>query len=159
MIWWVAFLFIIGILLILAEFILPGLICGILGAIAITLSCAVAVYFAPEHAFGIVVGEIVAVGLALISGFFLISRSPLGKKMVLEDRQDPDAGWVSDRPDAELIGRTGQVFTQLRPAGTVLIDGKKVSAVSTGSFVEAGATVRVVEVRGNRIVVEPAGNA
>ena len=78
--------------------------------------------------------------------------------MVLGDTQSANAGWVSDLSDTSLIGATGQAFTALRPAGTIVIGGKKINAVSSGDFIDNGATVKVIEVSGNRVVVEPAAN-
>jgi membrane-bound ClpP family serine protease len=43
--------------------------------------------------------------------------------------------------------------------GIAVIDGKRYQVVSNGSAIEKGATVRVVEVHGNRIVVERAEQA
>src|SRR5690349_17536807 len=96
MIWWVALLFVCGIALILVEFVLPGLICGILGGILVFASCAVALYWHPEHAVLIIVAEIIGVIASIAAGFYLISRSPLGRAMVLRHAQDPAHGWVSD---------------------------------------------------------------
>ena len=156
MTWWIILFFAVGIALIVAEFILPGLVCGILGSLLVTASCAVALYWHPEHAVAIVVGEIVGVVAALIGGFYLMARSPLGRAMVLDHAQDPSQGWVSDESDEALVGHVGQVTTALRPAGTIVVNGRRTSAVSSGDFIEDGAWVKVIEVRGNRVVVEPA---
>ncbi|GMU92285.1 MAG: hypothetical protein AMXMBFR4_13430 [Candidatus Hydrogenedentota bacterium] len=157
MIWWVIFFFMVGLLLVLVEFILPGLVCGIIGGAMIVASCVLALYSHPEHALVIILGEGLAVILSLIFGFYVLPRSPLGKAMLLEETLDRDAGWVSDPSDASLIGAMGEVFTPLRPAGTITVRGRRISAVSSGDFVEEGCAVRVVEVHGNRVVVEPAG--
>ncbi len=159
MIWWIILFFVAGIILILAEFVLPGLVAGILGAISIAASCLIALKWHPEHALLIILSETFAVFASVIVGFYVIARSPLGKQMVLRDTQDPSAGWVSDESNEALVGTLGLVFTALRPAGTILVKGKRVSAVSTGNFIEDGAWVKVVEVSGNRVVVEPAAKA
>ena len=59
MIWWVAFLFFAGMMLILAEFIIPGGVCGMVGGLMVLGSCALGVYQYPDLAWLIVVGEIV----------------------------------------------------------------------------------------------------
>ena len=41
------------------------------------------------------------------------------------------------------------------PAGTIRIGKERVDAVSAGSFIERDVEVRVVEVEGTRVVVEP----
>ena len=52
-------------------------------------------------------------------------------------------------------GMTGLVTrTGLRPAGNIEIDGQLIDVTSTGGFVEAGTTVRVLEVHGSMIMVE-----
>lgn len=159
MIWWILLFFVTGIALIVAEFILPGLVCGILGGLLVTASCGIALYWHPEHAVAIIIGEIIGVVAALLAGFYLMARSPLGRAMVLDDAQDPSKGWVSDESNEALVGRLGQVATALRPAGTIVVSGKRTSAVSSGDFIEDGAWVKVIEVRGNRVVVEPAAKA
>lgn len=159
MIWWILLFFVGGIVLILAEFLLPGLICGILGGVFVAVSCAIALYWHPEHAVMIIVGEIIAVIAALIVGFYMLAKSPLGRAMVLSHTQDPSEGWVSDESNQSLRGTVGQVITALRPAGTILVNGRRTSAVSTGEFIEDGAWVKIVEVHGNRVVVEPTTKA
>ncbi len=52
-----------------------------------------------------------------------------------------------------LVGRTGAAVTVLRPAGAIEIDGERIDVVTEGEFLEAGCKVRVVYVRGNRVVV------
>lgn len=156
MIWWVLFFFMAGIVLILAEFILPGLVCGVLGGVFLVVSCIIALYAKPEYALFIIIGESIAAVGCLAVGFYAFPRSILGRAMILEANQPLDAGWVSDVSDAALVGALGEVFTALRPAGTVMINGRRVNAVSNGEFIEDGTAVRVIEVRGNRVVVEPA---
>jgi membrane-bound serine protease (ClpP class) len=56
---------------------------------------------------------------------------------------------------ANLVGRRGVARTDLRPAGVFEgEDGNRLDVVARGSFVPRGARVRVVEVAGNRVVVE-----
>ena len=56
--------------------------------------------------------------------------------------------------DISLDGTEGEVYSALRPAGTIIIDKKRIDAVANGSFIDKGARVRVIEVRGSRVVVE-----
>jgi membrane-bound serine protease (ClpP class) len=44
----------------------------------------------------------------------------------------------------------------LRPAGSIMVGNKRIDAVSNGIFIDAGKTVRVVEVEGHRVVCEEA---
>lgn len=69
------------------------------------------------------------------------------------------AGSISDAPVAipapsPLLGRRGRAATVLRPAGILELDGNPVDVVTRGDFYDAGTEVQVVEVEGNRVVVE-----
>lgn len=55
--------------------------------------------------------------------------------------------------DRQLVGQTGVAFTALRPAGKARIGDRFLDVVSDGSFIQQGATIQVVEVLGNRVVV------
>jgi membrane-bound ClpP family serine protease len=63
-------------------------------------------------------------------------------------------GYTNAITDGSLVGRTAVVLTALRPAGTVQLDGRRIDAVSNGMFIDKDAEVRIVEVHGNRVVVE-----
>jgi membrane-bound serine protease (ClpP class) len=56
---------------------------------------------------------------------------------------------------AEMAGRTGTALTTLRPAGRADFAGTPIDVVTNGDFIEKGACVRVLEVSGSRVVVEP----
>ncbi|MDY0165452.1 MAG: NfeD family protein [Thermoguttaceae bacterium] len=54
-----------------------------------------------------------------------------------------------------MIGQVGQAKCDMLPAGAIMLDGRTIDAVSEGMPVDAGQRVRIVEVRGNRVVVRP----
>jgi membrane-bound serine protease (ClpP class) len=54
---------------------------------------------------------------------------------------------------ADLTGAAGQALTDLRPSGTALIDGQRVSVVTGGEYIGKSEPVTVVAVEGSRIVV------
>jgi hypothetical protein len=56
-----------------------------------------------------------------------------------------------------LVGRVGRSKSLMLPSGVGELDGRTVDALSEGMAIEAGQLVRVIEVRGNRVVVRPAG--
>ena len=109
------------------------------------------------------IGALAALGIALIisvAAFMLIvSRLPSSKlwnKMVLRTSSREEAGYVSAAQQSELVGKTGEVLTELRPSGTVRIDGRPVDVISEGAFIQKGAQVVVLSVNGSRIVVREA---
>jgi membrane-bound serine protease (ClpP class) len=61
------------------------------------------------------------------------------------------------RENSDLVGRQGTALTDLRPAGRIELEGRRIDVVTQGSFVEEGALVEVLRVNGNRVVVRPVG--
>jgi hypothetical protein len=59
----------------------------------------------------------------------------------------------------QLVGKTGHAKCLMLPSGAVSIDGRTVNALSEGMAIEAGQRVKVIEVRGNRVVVRPVEEA
>jgi len=155
MIWWAILFFGIGALLILAEFLLPGAILGILGALCVVGSTILAIYAYPGEVPLIITIEVLALVGSVGLGLIIISRTGLAGGLTLRTSQHVEEGYVNLPSDHRLVGATGTVFTALRPAGTVVIGAERLDAVSDGVFIDKGEMVRVVEVHGNRIVVEP----
>ena len=146
----------VGIFLILAEFIVPGLICGILGTGLVITSAVLLIQAYPDAAVLIIGGELLGILFAVMGGMYLLSRTRAARGLILSTSQQADSGWVATETDSDLIGQTGEAFTVLRPAGTVVVDGKRVDAVSSGEHIEKGSSIRVIEVHGSRVVVEKA---
>jgi membrane-bound serine protease (ClpP class) len=155
MIWWALVLFGGGMFLVLAEFIVPGGVCGLTGALMIGASTVIGCMHYPDYALWIVSGEVLGAMLSVVLGMVVLSRTRAGKTITLEDSQK---GWVASESDMSLLEAEGEVFTALRPVGTIIVDGQRVTAVADGSFIEKGERVRVIEVHGNRIVVESASS-
>lgn len=142
-----------GILLIFAELLLPGGIIGSLGGIAM-IAGLVGVYMN----YGLVYGTLAALitifaTLALFFVWFkFFPKTKAGKRLLPEnDAQE----WRSyDLEYEKLLGQTGSVQNILRPSGKVLINGEKYDVVTQGEILKPGTLVKVIEVEGNRIVVE-----
>lgn len=79
--------------------------------------------------------------------------SDLWRNMILREETSKEKGYISGPEKPELLGRTGTVVRELRPAGTMLIDDTPVDVVSEGDFIVKGKTVKVIDVTGNRILV------
>lgn len=154
MIWWVVFFFLAGMALILAEFIVPGGICGLVGAILVVLSGGIGVHAYPDSAVLIICGEGVGAVFSVALGMLLLSRTRAAKRLILETSQRAEDGFTNAVSDMSLVGRAGVVLTALRPAGTIEVDSRRLDAVSNGAFIDKDAAIRVIEVHGNRVVVE-----
>jgi len=85
--------------------------------------------------------------LVMIAGKYL-PRSRIFNLLTLAE--------VSPEPaeDASLLGKEGIAHSDLRPGGAAYFDGRKLDVVTYGDYIASQTPVRIVEVHGNRIVVE-----
>jgi membrane-bound serine protease (ClpP class) len=142
-------LLVVGILLILAETVLPGVIAGVVGA-----CCLIAGIIVGYARFGAHTGNIIllSVFFGLIAGFCLwLKFFPDSRmaRLIVSRKVVGDIG--TEQP--ELVNQTGTAFTNLRPAGTALINGRRVDVVTEGQMIERGAALKVVAVEGMRVIV------
>jgi membrane-bound serine protease (ClpP class) len=155
---WPLVLFVIGLALIVLEFLFPSL--GALGAAAaICLIGAVVWAFTLDTSFGLnlLIATAIGVPIAILAGMKLLPKGPLGRLLVNPGPTFRDTAAVDAR-DASLLGAEGVVESLLRPAGVATIAGRRVDVVSRGEAIEAGVRVRVIELAGNRVVVARAGD-
>ena len=142
-----------GVLCIVVEMLMPtvGLLAGV-GVAAMLYSVVLALGGDINALYAMLISFVVAIAVFAV----IVKKLPssrLWKKIVLSDASTTDRGYVSTRTQAELIGRTGVVLTELRPSGTVQLDGVPVDVVSEGAFLPKGTVVRVTAVQGSRVVV------
>jgi len=149
---WLAMLLVLGVLLICVEMVIPGGVVGTVGVVVIFGSIVWA-FVQLGFAFGAVYASIALVlcGVALYLMVRVLSETKLGGRIVLQRDLDESKSYDDERNS--LVGLTGVAVTDLRPAGTAKIDGKRVDVVTEGGFVEKDSPVSVVEVEGSRIVV------
>lgn len=96
--------------------------------------------------------------LSLVLFYFIgrrLPKSSLLAKVMLKDQSTKEKGYSSQSDKSKYLHQHGRTITILRPSGTVRIGRERVDAVSAGSFIERDVEVRVVEVEGSRVVVEP----
>lgn len=152
---WPILLFALGIGLIVLEFILPGAVCGISGAVLLVISAWLGISEYPDYALLIVFGEFIGAGLGITAGLVLLSSSSAAIGLSLETNLTEELGYTNLASNTNLIGTTGTVMTALRPSGTIVLDnGERIDAVSDGAFIEEGQRVIINEVHGNRVVVD-----
>lgn len=152
---WAVLLLGAGLLLVLAEALVPSM--GVLGAMAAACIVGAQVFAWRESSstgvtFLIVSG--ILVPIVVMGGMKAFPRTPLGRKMVAQGFTFED-GRAIDARDSGLIGQEGVVEATLRPAGVARLAGRRVDVVSRGQRIDVGARVRVVELTGNRVVVTP----
>ncbi|MBS4209066.1 nodulation protein NfeD [Bacillus sp. FJAT-50079] len=146
-------LFILGIILIVAEFYLPGGIAGLLGTVSIIGSIIMAGGNVTYYGISIIIALFLAALAIIIMVKVFDKRMNIFKRLILTDATDTESGYVSNVNRLELIGREGITVTALRPAGTVEVDDERLDVVADGGFIEKDTKVKVIKVEGSRIVV------
>ena len=74
-------------------------------------------------------------------------------ELVLDERQQNRDGYTSVIDKSRFLGAIGVCVTDLRPAGTITVEGEPVDVVTEGSFVKQGDIVKVINVDGSRVLV------
>jgi len=150
-------------LIALEVFVIPGFgVAGLAGGVtvltALMLSMLGSYPTVAEviSALGIIAVSILVVG---VLAFAILRHLPFSRAMsgVLLDRATTqEAGYLSAPDRGELEGRMGKALTDLRPSGTVAIDGERIDVVTEGPWVEKGDTVVVLRAESYRHVVRKA---
>lgn len=148
--WGVVGLLTLGYLFLFVELFVPGGVLGILGGLSILYGCFLAFDLGP--AWG--VGSVLLSLAVTAGGLTLFLRSRASHRFILEERPI-SAAKAPDERLAGLLGQDGTTFTDLRPAGTAEFGDARIDVVTDGQHVSRGARVRVIEVEGVRVVVEP----
>ena len=103
------------------------------------------------------------IGVLLVGGpltiwgaFKLLPKLPFGRRFFLElpDAKAEDLHAAAKARTA-LLGAVGEALSPLRPSGRARFGGEPVQVITRGGMVPAGGRVKVVDVSGNRVVVEP----
>ncbi len=146
-------LFVIGIILIVAEFFLPGGIAGGLGVAAVLGSIMLAGGNLMQMGISILIALFIAVIAMIIFVKVFGKKMKLFNKIILKDSTNTESGYVSNANRLELIGKIGETKTPLRPSGTIIIEDERIDAVTEGGYIAVNQKVKVVKVEGSRIVV------
>ena len=146
-------LLILGIILIILEFFVPGGIIGLLGFGAILGSLFMSGYDFGHMLISIAIALVVAIVAAVILYRSIGMEKGIFRHIILRDRTTTELGYVSSVNRLELIGLVGKTVTPLRPSGTAIFENERLDVVSEGGFVEIDKEVKIVKVEGMRVVV------
>ncbi len=141
------------VLLLLEVFVIPGFgVMGISGLAAFTFACYLAFTRFPTPWPGTI--ALLGTLVVLILFFKFFPRTKSWKNLRLNAREESREGFAASSSQLEeLVGKTGISLTMLRPAGTAEIEEKRVDVVSEGIFIPKDTKIKVVMVKGNRVVV------
>jgi membrane-bound ClpP family serine protease len=144
-----------GMALVLFEILMTSF--GLLAALTvIALGCAIWLASTISTAFAVILTIAIAVLLPpyVVLLVRILPKTPMGKKLFLADVPDATATGLPETAKYQsLAGKTGVAETLMRPAGAVRIAGERIQAVAESGVIEKGATVRVVAVGEQNIIV------
>ena len=95
-------------------------------------------------------------GIAIV--VYVTSRNPVNNTTVLDDlildeRQKNVNGYTGTINKKKYLGAIAVCKTDLRPSGTVIVEGTPLDVVTEGNFVKQGNIVRIINVDSSRILV------
>ncbi|HMP90563.1 MAG TPA: NfeD family protein [Kiritimatiellia bacterium] len=165
-------LFVLGLILLLIEiFALPGfgligltgiflMMWSLLTAMAPTLPGGPMIPSLPDLKIPIrnmVISLIMSgIGMLLLSRYLPKSRAT--SWLVLKESTSAKEGYRSSDENASLMGQIGRTITPLRPSGAAMFGDLRQDVVARGEFIAEKTPIKVVEVHGNRVVVDSAND-
>jgi membrane-bound ClpP family serine protease len=172
--WLEVTLFLLGISCLALEiFVLPGFgVFGLGGAALVIASVVLAsqTFVIPESSEELAqlprsLGQLFLGGMGLAAALIImrriLPRTRVYKRLVLAPPEGEELAELENRESLvqliHLAGKRGTTLTRLVPAGKARFGDEVVNVLSRAGMVEPGADVRVVEVTGNRVIVEEIG--
>ncbi len=154
---WSILLFIAALGLIALEIFIPsGGVLGILAALALIASLAVAFSGGTMTGTAMLIVTIVVVPTVLAVAVRWWPHTPIGRLIVLQTPESED-DVLPDTPEYRslnaLVGKRGVAKTKMLPSGVIVIDDETYDAMADSMAVERGQPIRVTAVRTNRILV------
>jgi membrane-bound serine protease (ClpP class) len=130
---------------------------GILALLGI-MAEGVAVYYGFRIGTGVgflvLVSAIIGTPVYLYFMVKLLPNTLLGKKLFLKDVPDATNEATPEANElAELVGQTGIAECDLRPSGTVRVNGKRVVAIAEREMIDKGQKIRVIKAGGTDVIV------
>lgn len=141
-----------GLVLIAAEFFLPGAIMGAIGALLGLAGLALAA----SHGIGefSVLAVVFVGGVALELMIFRRLMPNVARRAGLTNPvSDAGAAVPGSASFASLVGREGIALTALSPTGTVEVAGRRVEAVSADGFLDRSTAVIVTDTSAAGVIV------
>ncbi len=155
---WATILLSVGLILAVLEVFVPsGGLLGFLAFVSLFSAVALAFRHGPWSGISVLGVAVFAVPAGLIFALQWWPKTPMGRRILLplptRDEVLPDSD--KRRSLKSLVGKIGKAKSLMLPSGAVEIEGTTVDALSEGMAIEAGSWVKIIEVRGTRVVVRP----
>lgn len=144
-----------GIFLLILEVAIPGF--GVCAAGSI-LCFTVAAYFFMGGGIGslLVIALVYVVVIAVL--VWLCHTLPSDCRwnpIVLLERQNAVKSMDElNEEQQHLVGKQGEALSVLRPAGTAMIDGKRMDVLTEGDYIASQSKIEVIRIEGSKIIVK-----
>lgn len=147
-------LLLLGLLLIFLEFYVPGAVMGVCGGIMVFISI---VLFALQSQSVIltlfyIIGVIICLVILFKFALWRIRTAKPGHSIFSDSSQE---GFVASHFDTLAIGKKGIADTDLKPSGHIIVDGKRLQAISQSGYIIKGSEVIVIGGQEASLIVKP----
>ncbi len=153
----IVLLFSLGIIILIAEIFVPsyGLL-SIAGGGFLVYAIYRAYLVEGSNAYGhtALMTAVVLVPTVMIVGVKMFYKTPFGRQLAPDS---PMAAAMGDDIEVlkDYVGTTGRAVTALRPVGTCIIDGRRISCVAESGMIDNGTQVVAIGIRGRELEVRP----
>lgn len=132
-----------GMLLIFLEFYIPGAVIGICGGIMVFTSIVLFAMQSKSILFTLLYIAAVVICLVLLIKLALwrIRSARPGSSIFSDSSQE---GFFASHFDITAIGKEGVVDTDLKPSGHIIVEGKRLQAISQSGYITKGTKVIVI---------------
>ena len=141
-----------GLVLIAAEFFLPTVFLGFVGAAVSFVGSDLSAEAGALTCGLFCLAFVVVLALEFFAFRRILPQTGIGRAMINVSSND-GAAVPAAAGYAVYVGKTGKAVTVLAPSGTAEVDGALLEAFSLDGFVERGASVVVVEAGAGRVTV------
>lgn len=142
-----------GIVLIYLEFYLPGAVFGTAGALLVLAAIFQAI-ITYESTWAVIAFGALAIALVAAVIKFALWQIPRQKSGMSIYSDGDQQGYVASTFDQNAIGKSGEVLSDLRPGGYILIDGVQHQALSESGYLVKGTPVKVIRGEGDSLIVK-----
>jgi membrane-bound ClpP family serine protease len=146
--------FVVGLILMAGEIIIPGGIIGTFGAIAFLIaSIDVWAHYGATWGMAAIVSSMCIATVMFFVEIRLMKSGPLARWFYLSQKTPPTS---SKSAEGVLSGARGRAATRLNPTGLVIVNEKRYEAISREGLIEEGTEIVVVSDDPFRVVVRRA---
>ena len=152
--WWSPLVLLVGTILCILEFIIPGFSFAGIAGILLQLVGLYLVTGGDLFLLRLVIIFLPAAAIPLLNRK-LGSPTAIPDHMIHTTVNDTASGYIARTTHSHLVGCEGATLTALRPSGLAEIQGQRMDVICSVPYLPAGSPIRVRTVAPGRIEVEP----